>query len=152
VKKLVALFVGLAFVTGIVGFAAAQATAPAPEKKAEEKKADAKKPEAKKKAAAKKATGTVKAASADSVVVTGKDPKGKDAEWTFAVDPKTSIKKGGKAVTAADLKEGDQVTVAYSDQDGKNVASSVTAKGPAKMVKKEKKEGAPAEKPAAEKK
>ena len=56
--------------------------------------------------------GTVKSASADSLVVAGKE-KGKDAEWTFAIDAKTAIRKSGKAVTAADVKPGDQVQVRY---------------------------------------
>ena len=48
------------------------------------------------------ANGTVKSSAADSLVVTSK-AKGKDAEWTFAVGPKTQIRKGGKDITAADL-------------------------------------------------
>ena len=46
----------------------------------------------------------------------------KDAEWTFAVDSKTAIRKSGKAITAADLKPGDQVQVRYMDQAGKATA------------------------------
>ncbi len=145
-KKAVALFVAVAFAAGTAGFAAAQTTAPAaPEKKAEETK----KPEAKKaaKVSAKSARGTVKSASADSLVVASKDK-----ELTFAVDPSTKIKRGGKTATAADLKEGDAVTVKYTEQDGKSVAQTVTAHA-AKAKKAEKKPAtAPAEKPAAEKK
>ena len=72
--------------------------------------------------------------SASGIVVTGK-VKGKDAEWTFAVDPKTKIRKGGKDITAADLAPGDSVNVRYRDDGGKHVAESVlvraaTAKKP----------------------
>src|SRR5256885_6583020 len=65
--------------------------------KAEDKKMDksADKKMGEKKMSSKSASGAVKSASADSVVVAGKE-KGKDAEWTFAVDPKTKVKKGGK--------------------------------------------------------
>ena len=138
-KRLIALAMGVAFVTGITGFAAAQTTTtpPATEKKAEEKKAGGDM----KKMSKKNASGTVKAASADSITVAGKD-KGKDAEWTFAVDPKTTIKKAGKSITPADVKAGDSVSVQYMEHDGKPVASAVTVK-PAPAAKTEAK---PAEK------
>ncbi|MBI3637506.1 MAG: hypothetical protein HY216_15040 [Candidatus Rokubacteria bacterium] len=133
-KKLVALLIGVAFAAGTVGMATAQTTtAPAPEKKPAEKsdmKAD-KKPMAK----AKSASGMVKSAAADSIVVAGKE-KGKDAEWTFAVDPKTTIKKSGKSITAADVKTGDSVDVRYTEDGGKAMAQSVTVKAP-KMAKKD---------------
>jgi hypothetical protein len=81
VKRALSLIVGVLFVAGGIG--AAQAQAPAP--KAEEKKAEKMEKSAEKKPASKNATGSVKSAAADSVVVAGKD-KGKDAEWTFAVE------------------------------------------------------------------
>jgi hypothetical protein len=127
VKKLVALLIGFAFVAGTVGMAAAQATTAPAEKKPAEKMD--KKPAAK----AKSASGTVKSAAADSLVVAGKE-KGKDAEWTFAVDPKTTIKKSGKSITAADVKAGDAVDVRYTEDGGKAMAQSVTVKAP-KMAK-----------------
>ena len=86
-KRLTAVFAALAFVVGITGFVAAQ-TPPA-EKKAE---APAATKSAEKKMPVKTANGTVKSATADSVVVAGKD-KGKDVEWTFSVNNKTQIKK-----------------------------------------------------------
>jgi hypothetical protein len=99
-----------------------QAPAPKPEeKKAEAKKAEAKKP------AAKTASGTVKSASADTIVVAGKE-KGKETEWTFAVDPKTTVKKGGKELAASDLKAGDPVQVRYVEEGGKQVAQSITVR------------------------
>ena len=145
-KTLVSLFVAVAFAAGFAGATAAQTTTttPAPaEKKAADKPAE-KPAKSEKKMASKNASGTVKSASADSVVVAGKD-KGKDAEWTFAVDPKTKVKKGGKDATAADLKAGDSVSVRYMDHDGKMVAQSVTVKGGGSTAAK-KDEAKPAEK------
>jgi lipopolysaccharide export LptBFGC system permease protein LptF len=131
VKKLLALTVAIAFAAGTAGFALAQTAAPPAEKKADdkmEKKAEKKMP-------TKSASGTVKSAGADSVVVSGKE-KGKEAEWTFAVDSKTSIKKGGKAVTAGDIKAGDSVSVKYHEMDGKATASAITVRS-GSMAKKE---------------
>ena len=78
----------------------------------------------------------VKAATADSLTVVGRDKK----EWTFAVDTKTSIKKAGKAVVATDLKEGDPVHVQFTDADGKLVAKTVTVKAGGTAMKEEKME------------
>jgi len=127
VKKLLALFAAVAFMTGFAGHALAD------EKNAEDKGKMEKPAEARKMpmAAAKNANGTVKMAAADSVVVMGKQGRGKDAkeaEWTFAIDDKTMVKKGGKAITAADMKPGDSVHVRYMEHDGKAVAQSVMVK------------------------
>ncbi len=154
-KKLIATCVALMFAVGAAGFAAAQ------DKKADEKKpemksdmkSDAKMDKKEKKAAAKTASGSVKSASADSLVVGGK-MKGKDEEWTFGVDSKTSIKRGGKSITAADLKAGDSVQVRYTEDAGKMMAQSVTVRGGAakkaekmdKTDKMDKMESKPAEK------
>ena len=97
------------------------AQTPTPDTKAD-------KPGAMKKTPLRNANGTVKAASADSIVVAGK-ARNKEVEWTFAVDPKTSIRRGGKSITAADLKPGDSVHVRYTNMDGKAVAQSIMAKG-----------------------
>jgi hypothetical protein len=145
VKNLIALCVAVVFAMGAAGLAVAQ------EKKAEEKKTDAKmEKKADKKPAAKTASGTVKSASADSLVVAGKT-KGKDEEWTFGVDAKTSIKKGGKSVTAADVKAGDSVQVKYTEDGGKAMAQSVTVRTAAAAKKTDDKkmdktEAKPAEK------
>jgi hypothetical protein len=150
VKNLIALSVALAFAMGTAGWAVAQ------EKKAEEKKSEMKsdakmEKKADKKPATKTANGAVKSASADSLVVAGK-AKGKEEEWTFGVDAKTAIKKGGKSITAADIKPGDSVQVKYTEDAGKAVAQAVTVKGPATTAKKaddkktEKMETKPAEK------
>jgi len=148
VKKALSLIVTALFAVGSAGIASAQAPA-APAAKTEEKK-DAKpaaKPAAAKKPAPKSASGSVKSASADSIVVAGKD-KGKEAEWTFAVDSTTKISKGGKAATAADLKAGDGVQVRYTEDGGKATAQTVTVR-PAPTAKKA--DAKPAEKPAEKK-
>jgi len=132
VKRSVALLIAAVLGIGFAGLAVAQTTAPAPATPAPATTpAPAQKPAEMKKSSevkkAKNAQGTVKAASADSIVVAGKD-KGKDAEWTFAVDSKTAIRKSGKAITAADVKPGDQVNVRYMDHDGKATAMAVQVK------------------------
>ena len=136
-KKLIALLIGVAFVGGLSGSALAQGTAaPKPEEKKMEKPAAA---PAEKKPAAHNASGTVKTAAADNIVVSGKT-KGKETDWTFSVDPKTKIRKGGKDITAADLAAGDSVHVKYHADGGKNVADSVmvrAAKKPAEAMKTE---------------
>jgi hypothetical protein len=133
VKKLLSIAMALAFFGSLVGVAAASGTAPTTDKKTDDKKMD--KAEKKdKKPSTKSANGTVKSASADTLVVAGKE-KGKDAEWTFAVDPNTKIKRAGKDAMAADIKAGDSVQVKYTEDAGKATAQSVTAKEP-KAAKK----------------
>ena len=143
-KRLIALMLGVAFVAGMTGSALAQSqpsTAPPPATTAPAPKAEDKKATEAKKPAAHNASGTVKTAAADSLVVSGKAKGGKDAEWTFAVDPKaTKIRKAGKGIMAADLAAGDSVNVRYHEHEGKNVAESVmvrTAKKPADAPKAE---------------
>jgi hypothetical protein len=142
VKRLIALMLGVAFVAGTTGSVLAQgqpttapATSPAATPPAAPKDEKAKKP------AAHNASGTVKTAAPDSLVVSGKAKGGKDAEWTFAVDPKTTkIRKAGKDITASDLAAGDAVHVRYHEHSGKNVADSVmvrTAKKAAEAPKAE---------------
>jgi 3-dehydroquinate synthase class II len=80
------------------------------------------------------ASGTVKTAAADSLVVTGKAKGGKVAEWTFAVDPKTKIRKAGKDIATTDLAAGDPVLVRYHEQAGKHVAESVMVRTVKKPV------------------
>jgi hypothetical protein len=132
-KTVIALLSAVVFSAGITGSATGQtgaAPAATPDRKVEEKRpmpTESKTVE--KKATPRTAHGAVKSASAASLVVTGKD-KGKDAEWTFAVDAKTSVKKAGKSVGAADLKAGDPVQVRYTEQDGKAMAQAVVVKAP----------------------
>ena len=136
-KKLIALLIGVAFVAGLSGSALAQSTTAPKEEKKMEKPAAA---PADKKPAAHNASGMVKTAAADSIVVAGKAKGGKDAEWTFSVDPKTKIRKNGKDISAADLAAGDNVHVRYHEDAGKNVADAVmvrAAKKPAETSKAE---------------
>ena len=138
-KRSVALLIAVVFGIGLAGIAVAQTTpAPATPAPATTTPAPAQKPaDAKPKSDVKKAKnamGTIKSASPDSLVVAGKE-KGKDAEWTFAVDSKTAIRKSGKAITAADLKPGDQVQVRYMDHEGKATAMAVQVKAGAASAK-----------------
>ena len=72
--------------------------------------------------------GVVRSSSPDTVVVSGRD-KGKDMEWTFAVELMTDIRKRGKSVIVGDLKPGDAVQVRFTEQDGKALARSIQVKG-----------------------
>jgi hypothetical protein len=130
VKRLVALIMGMAFVSAVAGVAWAQApsTTPPKEEKKTEKPAETKRP------VAQNASGTVKTAAADNLVVAGKAKGGKDAEWTFTMEPKTKIRKAGKDITAVDLAAGDAVVVRYHDQDGKHVADSVMVRAAKKAA------------------
>ncbi|HEX3177086.1 MAG TPA: hypothetical protein VHZ49_10450 [Methylomirabilota bacterium] len=139
-KRLVAVLMGIAFVTGTVGAAVAQT----PTTTTDKKPADTKMEKAAKKPATKTAVGTVKSASPDSLVVAGKE-KGKETEWTFALDDKTKVKKAGKESMAKDIAPGDKVTVRYMDHEGKATAMNVSVSGGS--MKK-----ADSGKPAAEKK
>jgi hypothetical protein len=130
VKRLVALVVGVAFAAGMTASVLAQGqttTTPKEEKKAE-------KPVETKKPVAHNANGTVKVAAADSLVVSGKAKGGKDTEWTFAVDSKTKIRRGGKDITPGDLAAGDAVNVRYRSEGGKNVADTVMVRAPRKAA------------------
>jgi Domain of unknown function (DUF5666) len=130
VKKGLAALMTLVFMTGVAGTVLAQ----------DKKAMDMMDKPAESKAMAMKAhyaSGTVKSATADSIVVTGKEGKGKNAkegEWTFALDDKTMIKKAGKAITAGDIQAGDWVSVKYMDHDGKAVAERVAVKPGKKMA------------------
>ena len=118
----IALPVAVALVIAPTGLAVAQTPAAAPAQTQNTSKADA---------AAKSIDGTVKSASADRVVVMGKE-QGRDAERTFVIDAATTIKKSGKDIPAADLKSGDAVQVRYVEADGKAHADTITVQGPAR--------------------
>ena len=126
-KKLLVVTLSALFALSSVGLAAAQAK-PEPsaqEKKgAEESKKGAEPTPGKAVGKSKNADGTVKAATANSLTLVGKGNK----ELTFGMDPKTSIKKAGKAVVATDLKEGDPVHVQFTETEGKLLAKAVTVK------------------------
>lgn len=125
-RMLVAL--ALALVLGIAGIAAAQAPTSG---STASKKTDVKNP------ASRNVSGTVKSASLETVVVAGRD-RGKDTEWTFAVEPTTNIRKGGKSIVAGDLKPGDAVQVRFTEQDGRAMARSILVKGKDVAAKKTK--------------
>jgi len=128
-------------VSASAGLVAAQTPAPKAEEKKTETKMEDKKDASMKKAPHHTAVGTVKSVGADNVVVAGK-AKGKDTEWTFALNDKTKIKKAGKDVTAKDLAPGDKVTVRYMDEGGKMTAMAVSVSGAAKQAAKAKEEPA----------
>jgi hypothetical protein len=69
--------------------------------------------------------GTVQSTTGTAIVVRGME-KDKERDWAFSVDDKTTVRKGGQGASAATLKEGDRVTVNYTERDGKIVAQSVT--------------------------
>jgi hypothetical protein len=145
VKKVLSLIVAVTFAAGMTGSAAAQAQSAPAAPKAEDKKVE-KAPAAEKKPMARSASGSVKSASADNLVVAGKD-KGKAAEWTFPVDAKTKIMKAGKTITTGDIKPGDSVMVRYTEDGGKMMVQSVNVRGAAPAKRTEaKKEEKPAEK------
>ena len=149
--KPVVLLVAAMFGIGATALASAQTPTPTPAQTPATTPAPTQKPaETKPKAEMqriKNAIGTVKSTSADSVVVAGKEKvrgakDAKDAEWTFAVDSKTAIRKSGKAIMAGDLKPGDHVQVRYTDQQGKAMAVAIQVKPGAAAAKS----AAPAEK------
>ena len=132
-KKGLAVLVTLVFMTGMAGAVLAQDKKAPDAMGAMDKPADAKAMAMK----AHYASGTVKSAASDSIVVTGKEGRGKNAKeggWTFALDDKTMIRKAGKAITAADIQSGDWVSVKYMDHDGKAVAERVAVKPGKKMA------------------
>jgi hypothetical protein len=118
------------------GLVAAQTPPPATDKKMEDKKDSSMK-----KAPHHTAVGTVKTAGPDNLVVAGKS-KGKETEWTFAINDKTKVKKAGKEVMAKDLATGDKVTVRYMDEGGKMTAMTVSASAASKQAAKAKDESA----------
>jgi len=132
VRRALAAIVGVAFVFVSAGLVGAQT--PPPATKMDDKKMEDKKDTSMKKAPHHTAVGTVKTAGPDNLVVAGKS-KGKDTEWTFALNDKTKVKKAGKDVTAKDIAEGDKVTVRNMDEAGKMTAMSVSASAPKQAVK-----------------
>lgn len=74
-------------------------------------------------------TGTVKKATDKGLVIVGRETGQKDKEWAFIFDAGTRIDAGGKSA-ATDIREGDAVTVTYTNRDGKIVAQTVTVKTP----------------------
>jgi hypothetical protein len=118
-RRLSAWLVMVTFLFALAAPALAQMATPVPGAKAPAGKAEVKKQ------VTKTAAGTVKSASADSLVlVAGKDKK----EWTFALDKDTRITKGGKAAKVEEVAADDAATVTYLEQDGKMHAKTVAVK------------------------
>ncbi len=80
-------------------------------------------------------SGTVRSSSPDTVVISGRD-KGRDTEWTFAVETTTNIRKGTKSIVPGDLKAGDPVQVRFVEQEGKAIAKSILVRTSRKDAKK----------------
>ena len=68
-------------------------------------------------------TGTVKKTTDNGFVVVGREAGQKDKEWAFALDAGTRVDAGGRSAT--ELREGDAVTVTYTNRDGRIVAQSI---------------------------
>ena len=69
-------------------------------------------------------TGTVKDATANGLVVVGRETGQDEKEWAFAVDTGTRIDAGGQPRASA-LRAGEPVTVTFTDRDGKIVAQNI---------------------------
>ena len=136
-KRALAAIVGVAFVFASAGLVVAQT----PATKADDKKMEDKKDSSMKKAPHHTAVGTVKTAGTDNLVVGGKS-KGKEMEWTFAINDQTKVKKAGKEVMVKDLAPGDKVTVRYMDEGGKMTAMTVNASAGSKQAAKAKEDSA----------
>jgi hypothetical protein len=65
----------------------------------------------------------VKKTTDNGLVVVGREAGQKDKEWAFALDVGTRVDAGGRSAT--ELREGDAVTVTYTNRDGKIVAQSI---------------------------
>jgi hypothetical protein len=70
-------------------------------------------------------TGSVKTATDKGLVVVGHEEGQQDKEWAFAFDGSTRIDADGKPRPATELREGDAVTVSYTNRAGKIIAQNV---------------------------
>ncbi|HWW93246.1 MAG TPA: hypothetical protein VN375_07770 [Vicinamibacteria bacterium] len=70
-------------------------------------------------------TGSVKTATDKGLVVVGHEEGQQDKEWAFAFDGSTRIDADGKSRPATELREGEGVTVSYTNRDGKIIAQNV---------------------------
>lgn len=126
-KKTILIIVAVLFIFALtsVSFAA-------------EKKAEMAKPAEKPKVSY--VAGKVKAIDTVAQTITiAKKAKGKEQETVVTVDEKTSITMGKAKKMLADVKVGNNVTVKYSEVEGKNVAKSVAIKPVKKIAKAESK-------------
>jgi hypothetical protein len=74
-------------------------------------------------------TGTVKSATKDGFVVTGKEGD-KEREYAFSIDDKTMVRNGNQRGSLSDLRPGDRVTVTFTGREGKSFAQMVTVARP----------------------
>jgi hypothetical protein len=131
-KKYLAVLLGMVLLAGAaVGSVGGQEKRPDERRTdgagAQKKSDDGRKSDAATSAKLKTVTGVVKSTADDGIVLSGAE-KGKDRDWAFSVDEKTSIKKGGKAVAPAELRTGDPVTVSYTEAAGKVLARTITVR------------------------
>ena len=118
-RRIGALTLTLALACSAIPVAAQQKPAPEPARGAERSSVGTR-----------SVTGTVKTTADNGFVVVGREAGQKDKEWAFALDPATRIDAGGKTKNANELREGDAVTVTYTNRDGKIVAQSVKVNAP----------------------
>ncbi|MGH7320591.1 MAG: DUF5666 domain-containing protein [Candidatus Rokuibacteriota bacterium] len=122
-RSVLAMALAVLLIAAVAGAVSAANHTAAPQK-TEEKPAAAKaaKPAAEK---TRRHVGTVKAVDAAGKTLTVEEKSG---DATVAVTDKTTIKRGKDSVKLEDLKAGDQVTVVYAQQNGKDVARSIITK------------------------
>ena len=75
-------------------------------------------------------TGTIKQMMDNGLVVVGRETGKADREWAFTLDASTRVDRAGRVQAVSDLRQGDPVTVSYTNRDGKVVAQSVTLNNP----------------------
>jgi len=132
VKKMIAIIAAVLFVFAITSLSFAveeKKVAPTPAVK----KAEPVKPAETSKA--KYVTGVVKSVDTIAQTITvAKKVKGKEQEAVVTVDEKTTIAMGKAKKMLADVKVGNNVTVKYTEVEGKNVAKSISIKPVKKKV------------------
>ncbi|HTG83904.1 MAG TPA: hypothetical protein VL853_03805 [Gemmatimonadales bacterium] len=75
-------------------------------------------------------TGTIKQTMDNGLVVVGRETGKADREWAFTLDASTRVDRAGRVQAVSDLRQGDPVTVSYTNRDGKVVAQNVTLNNP----------------------
>jgi hypothetical protein len=129
VKRILAVMIGVATIGVAAG--AGPAHGQSPPSRSDPKLGASAEP---KRVPAQSASGAVKAAGADSLVISGKAKGGKETEWTFTVVPATKVRKAGKDIRVTELAAGDPVLVRYHEHDGKNVADVVMVRAARKST------------------
>ena len=116
VRGMFVVLLGLVVALGAMG----QALAVSHQAAGQEKKAE--KPAA---PATRRHVGTVKTVDPAAGMLTVTE---KEGDASVSVGEKTTIKKGKESLKLAGLNPGDEVTVVYVKEDGKDVARSITVK------------------------